>query len=61
MSVKRDPHHRSILGVSIEKSVGFLDLRADKDGPEFIKDAHTDLVMSLDFNPNKLNTIVTCG
>ncbi len=60
--LKRDPHHKNILCFGFDQSFAQIDLRAPQT-PSSINAclAHSDLLSDLDYNPNKLNTIVTCG
>ena len=61
--VKRDPHHKNLVCVGIEKGFYQIDMRASNDLKSANRQpiAHGDLLMDLDYNPNKLNTIATCG
>eukprot|EP00347_Sterkiella_histriomuscorum_P005151 403357700 len=62
--VKRDPHHKNLLCVGVEKGFIQIDQRVatGKNQDSILqKRAHSDLIMDLDYNPNKLNTIATCG
>lgn len=62
--VKRDPHHENLICIGIEKGFYQVDLRApDVKASSLLKQnmAHSDLLMDLDYNPIKFNTIATCG
>jgi hypothetical protein len=63
MVAKRDPHHKNILCMSVENGFYQIDQRAPLDAKPslFFKMAHSDLLLDLDYNPNKLNTLATCG
>ena len=59
---KRDPHHKNLLCLGIENGFYQIDLRAPAADISLKQDcAHSDLLMDLDYNPNKLNTVATCG
>jgi len=59
--VKRDPHHKNLISIGIEKGFFQIDLRAPTNKSVAQKIAHSDLLTDLDYNPNKLNTIATCA
>ena len=60
--MKRDPHHKSLLCLGISHGFLQMDLRAPLSEPVLAQSrAHSDLLMDLDYNPNKLNTVATCG
>lgn len=59
--VKRDPHHKNLICMGIEKGFCQVDLRTPTNKTVSQRIAHSDLLTDLDYNPNKLNTLATCG
>lgn len=59
--VKRDPHHKNIICMGLEQGFTQIDLRSPTNKSASQKIAHSDLLTDLDYNPNKLNTLATCG
>lgn len=59
--VKRDPHHKNLICMGLEQGFCQIDLRAPTNKSASQRIAHSDLLTDLDYNPNKLNTLVTCG
>jgi WD40 repeat protein len=58
--VKRDPHHKNVIALGVENGFRQIDLRTSQlVNKQAI--AHSDLLTDLDYNPNKLNTLATCG
>ena len=59
-AVKRDPHHKSVICIGVEKGFHQVDLRTSA-SQSTQPLAHSDTITDLDYNPNKLNTLATCG
>jgi WD40 repeat protein len=50
-----------MIAIGIEKGFYAVDLRTPSSSTLSQDWAHSDKIMDLDYNPNKLNTLVTCG
>jgi WD40 repeat protein len=61
--VKRDPVHSNIIGIGCDRSFLQIDLRTPQKLYDTLSnnEAHSDLILDLDYNPNKVNTLATCG
>lgn len=58
--LKRDPHHKNVVALGVENGFRLFDLRTSQTTNRQPV-AHSDMLTDLDYNPNKLNTLATCG
>lgn len=56
-----DPHHSSLATVAFGHTLQIVDTNRDMEVVQSLAFAHDDTIRDIDYNPNKPQTIVTCG